>query len=62
MWQTHFNEQTLTVHVVPMDDLIKHELSEDCICGPTGEIVPRPDGWFGRVITHHSLDGREKNE
>lgn len=30
----------------------------DCPCGPVVEHVP-PNGW---LISHHSLDGRERNE
>lgn len=49
---------TDTVHVLPVADLIEHE-DHDCTCGPTTEPVPRPDGSFGWLVTHHSLDGRE---
>ena len=45
------------VHVVPINDLIEHEDSDDCICGPDTEFVSG-----GAVISHHSLDGRELNE
>lgn len=47
-------------HVEPINDLIAHE-DNDCICGPTVEHVPTPDGdsW---LYTHHSLDGREIKE
>lgn len=49
-------------HVYPNRDLIDHDTeSEDCICGPRIEHVNTRgrDGW---IITHHSLDGREKHE
>ena len=46
------------MHVVPIADLVEHE-DDDCVCGPTTEPVPRDDGSFGWVVTHHSLDGRE---
>ena len=53
-----------TAHVVPVNDLIAHELTDDCPCGPAFEKVPphpsapegQPDGW---VTVHHALDGRE---
>ena len=45
------------VHVQPVNDLIEHEDTEDCVCGPDVELV---EG--GAVITHHSLDGRELRE
>ena len=44
-------------HAVPVNDLIEHEASEDCICGP--------HPWFvtgGIVYTHHALDAREALE
>ena len=43
------------VHVLPVDDLIEHDETEDlCICGPTVTLEPG-----GRMVVHHSLDGRE---
>lgn len=50
------------VHVRPVGDLIEHPMTDDCVCGPTTEPVERPDGSFGWVVTHHSLDGREGHE
>ena len=49
------------VHVVPMHDDVMH-LPEDCICGATIEAVFREDGSNGWLVTHHSIDGREKHE
>lgn len=43
-------------------DLLDHELSEDCICGPTAVPIKREDGSVGWVYEHHSLDGREARE
>lgn len=43
-----------TVHVTPRDDLVDHEESDDCICGPSTVFVIG-----GVVVTHRSLDGRE---
>lgn len=48
-----------TVHVVPVGDSFAHDLSEECLCGPSVEIVPESDGTCGRLIAHPSLDGRE---
>lgn len=53
-------------HVVPVNDIVEHELSEDCECGPevlyinpdTG--VPFSSG--GRLVTHNAADQREKDE
>ncbi len=49
-------------HVLPIDDLIEHAVSDECFCGPATEPVPRPDGSMGWLIVHHSLDGRERFE
>ena len=46
------------VHVVPLVDLVGHELSEDCACGPQPEEVV-PGSW---MFSHSSLDGRELKE
>lgn len=52
-----------TVHVVPVADLIGHDTDGgDCPCGPTTEAVYRDDGTNGWLVTHHSLDGRERFE
>ena len=50
------------VHVMPLADIIRHDDSDDCVCGPLTEAVPREDGAMGWLITHHSLDGREQCE
>jgi hypothetical protein len=51
-----------TAHVVPRGDLVEHETSDDCPCGPTAQPVTRDDGSVGWVMLHHSLDGRERGE
>jgi len=52
-----------TVHTYPTRDLIEHDTDGgDCICGAATEPVPRDDGSMGWLVTHHSLDGRERNE
>lgn len=48
-------------HAVPIGDLIDHVLT-DCPCGPRTEAVAHPDGSFGWIVVHHSLDGREASE
>lgn len=50
------------VHVVPLADVVSHDDSEDCACGPTSEPVKREDGSVGWVVIHHSLDDRERVE
>jgi hypothetical protein len=52
----------VTQHIVPAGDLIEHETSDACVCGPTSNPVRRADGSFGWVVVHHSLDGREQAE
>jgi hypothetical protein len=46
-------------HAVPVNDLIEHDTEnfDECICGPDIEYVED-----GKIVVHHSLDGREKNE
>ena len=51
----------LSVHVMPVNDLIAH-VDDECPCGPETIPVERGDGSFGWVISHHSLDGRETAE
>jgi hypothetical protein len=52
-----------TVHVFPVGDLVEHNTDgADCPCGPTTETVFRDDGSNGWLVTHHSLDGRERYE
>ena len=48
-----------SAHVIPQDDAIHHEVSDDCICGTTVEIVREDDGSVAALIAHPSLDGRE---
>jgi hypothetical protein len=50
------------VHVVPLNDLIDHDLTDTCTCGPNDQAVIRDDGSIGWVTIHHSLDGREQAE
>ncbi len=51
------------VHVYPVGDLIVHEtVGDDCPCGSDVEAVFRGDGSNGWLISHHSLDGRERFE
>lgn len=50
------------VHTYPVGDTVEHEISQECVCGPTVEPVPRSDGSMGWHLLHHSLDGREARE
>lgn len=51
-----------TVHVMPHADVIGHEVTEDCPCGPFAELCETADGPDGWIYVHHSLDGRELHE
>lgn len=46
-------------HVVPVDDLLEHEIEEDCACLPETKPVERDDGSLGWVVVHNAWDGRE---
>jgi hypothetical protein len=50
------------VHVRPLGDLIEHELTDECPCGPESRREVFEDGSDGWLIVHHSLDSREKEE
>ena len=48
-------QQSDTLHEIPTSDVIAHERSEDCICGPTATLTQRPgksDLW---LHVHHPL-------
>lgn len=47
------------MHVYPLNDLVEHEFTDECVCGPRSEAVRRDDGSYGWVVIHSSLDGRE---
>lgn len=60
-----------TVHVTPAGDLVEHEETDECVCGPRVDIVNSsfPAEVFGvhfgdvqvtgLIVVHRSLDGRE---
>lgn len=50
------------VNVIPDGDLLPHQFSDDCVCGPRTEAVFRDDGSNGWMFVHSSLDGRELSE
>lgn len=61
-WLVEWVEADGNVHVIPLGDLIDHDRTDGCICGPTSELQTHddaPDAW---LVTHHSLDGREATE
>lgn len=60
-WQlTVFDDWS--VHCHPNFDLVSHELTPDCACGPEATLMHAradADNW---MYQHHSLDGREARE
>ena len=52
----------MSLHVVPVGDLIEHETTDECPCGPEQRLVKRDDGSARWLVVHHSLDGRELTE
>jgi hypothetical protein len=52
----------MSAHVVPTNDLIQHDTTDNCPCGVRTEPVVRPDGTIRWLHIHHSLDGREQHE
>jgi hypothetical protein len=50
------------LHLIPEKDLVDHVPSEECVCGPHWELTESDDGIIFQMVTHHSLDGREKHE
>lgn len=53
----------MSVHVVPIDDLVDHP-DDDCVCGPDVEYIDPVTGLSHAepLVNHHSLDGREAHE
>lgn len=49
----------MTLHVVPVNDLIEHENNAECPCGPKTEAVFLEDGSNTWQIVHQALDGRK---
>jgi hypothetical protein len=47
------------MHIIPVGDLIEHERSADCVCGPAETVLHRAHGGDVRAYSHMSLDGRE---
>lgn len=50
------------LHIIPLNDLIEHAETDDCVCGPQTFLGKRDDGADGWLIVHSSLDGREHLE
>lgn len=52
----------MSLHVIPLNDLIEHDTTGTCPCGPADQPVRRDDGSIRWLVVHHSLDGREHTE
>lgn len=61
-WTATQAEPGADVHVFPDGDLVEHEETDNCVCGPLIDPAERSDGSVGWVMVHHSLDGREAHE
>lgn len=56
-WTVYQDTEDGSIHLLPKDDLIGHELENwsECVCQP----VPREDPEGNTYVLHTSLDGRE---
>jgi hypothetical protein len=63
-WDATEGTRRHTAHVVPVADLVVHDVDYDgdCVCGPDTVPVRTADGRYGWMFVHHSLDGRERDE
>ncbi|MGK5677491.1 hypothetical protein [Actinoplanes sp. URMC 104] len=50
------------IHVTPKDDLITHEDSGFCVCGPRLDLIRHPSGATKWAYIHPSLDNRENQQ
>lgn len=59
-WETQYRGATSTVDVLPVDDMLDHDQTNECPCGPRVERVLGGKGPW--VCVHRSFDGRETVE
>lgn len=52
VWKLHDDMDEM--HIVPPNDLVAHELTTDCVCGPYIEHLGGKD----YLVVHSALDGR----
>jgi hypothetical protein len=56
-----FNSNAAYIFIVPLNDIVLHEESSiNCVCGPKLDVLEHPNGDVTHLITHISLDGRER--
>lgn len=63
-WRSHEDTEG-PVHVWPEDDVVDHDIDslDECVCGPTVAFLDNDGTAFVQpLVSHHSLDGRERNE
>lgn len=52
-----------SVHILPVQDIFLHEKSCACLCGPRAEVRGEDFAfWQKMLVTHNSMDGRERRE
>lgn len=61
-WQVFHCPGSRSAHIVPVDDVIEHSISDGCLCGPQCEMVEHDSGGDAWLYHHHSADGREFSE
>ena len=52
----------MTLHIVPLGDVVERATTDDCVCGPTDQPVKQEDGSVRWLVVHHSADGSEAFE
>lgn len=60
-WITYYDSEAAEAHVIPIDDLLPHEIAEQCFCRPNPELIERENG-DAYMFGHSSVDGRELTE
>lgn len=63
-WQMDTWDGGNHAHVHPLNDLVEHTFNDqgECACGPRIEAITQKTGSIGWMISHNSLDGRERYE
>lgn len=59
MWRNVTSDDGNQIHVIPLNDMVEHGETVDCVCGPDLEAIGEP---AVLLVRHHSLDGREHHE
>lgn len=59
-WKCEYSLDRRGVHIRPRNDLIWHDLDEDCPCGPVQSLIPIDGTDVDWVVVHHPLDRRAR--